>query len=375
MAYGLKLLAVLGVGVVLALLSAGAPGREEEEVMRPKELPERLRGANGRIDALDEAVIRRMAQWKCNAVRTQFSPDERHRRGDSGPPPGPAPTAADPLLPYRENVEHLERILPLLRRHGLRIIVGLNMYGRHVEDFWEPEKGRKWRDHLPEFWAAFAERFRGEPAILGYDIFNEPNYQPGQEGSWYEDMLPRAMRAIRAVDRDVWLVVEPGPWGLPAGFEDMEPVDDPRVIYSFHHYAPHNYTHQGVHAHRAHTRGKLTYPGQLRMFDSSPKKHWDKEPLRESMWPAIEFMNRHDARMLVGEFSVIRWAPGRAQWLRDSIEVFEEEGMDWLFHSVAGWNGWNPTFGPDDPSAQNNYGGKTTDRLEVLLEGWALNAE
>ena len=57
----------------------------------------------------------------------------------------------------------------------------------------------------------------------------------------------------------------------------------------------------------------------------------------------------------------------------DSISIFEKHGWDWCFHSVGGWNGWNPTFGPNDPISLATDGGKKTDRLKVLLKAWAAN--
>ena len=71
--------------------------------------------------------------------------------------------------------------------------------------------------------------------------------------------------------------------------------------------------------------------------------------------------------MWVGEFSVIRWAPGAARWLDDSIGIFEKHGWSWLYHCYGEWNGWNPTFAADDPSSNQRDRGKVTDRLEALL--------
>lgn len=77
--------------------------------------------------------------------------------------------------------------------------------------------------------------------------------------------------------------------------------------------------------------------------------------------------------MFVGEFSAVRWAPGAARWLQDSVDLFEEMGWDWAYHSTAGWNGWNPTFAANARPSHEKDGGIKTDRLEVLLNGWALN--
>jgi hypothetical protein len=65
------------------------------------------------------------------------------------------------------------------------------------------------------------------------------------------------------------------------------------------------------------------------------------------MLDVIRFKNAHpDKRILVGEFGVLRWAPGAHQWLTDCIALFEEYGWDWCNHSPSGWNGYNATYTP-----------------------------
>jgi hypothetical protein len=77
----------------------------------------------------------------------------------------------------------------------------------------------------------------------------------------------------------------------------------------------------------------------------------------------------------VGEFGVLRWAPGAAQWLEDSIEMIERHGWDWTFHCIGDWNGFDPTYAAEDPpkNRASLVGGKETDRLAVLKRVWLRN--
>ncbi len=112
------------------------------------------------------------------------------------------------------------------------------------------------------------------------------------------------------------------------------------------------------------------------MFNSSPEIMWDRATLKENMQPAIDFARKYKVRMLVGEFSVIRWAKGgAAQWLEDSISLFEENGFDWVYHSYTSWNGWNPTFTAGAKSNNEPDGGADTDRLKVLKKYFARNGK
>jgi len=158
------------------------------------------------------------------------------------------------------------------------------------------------------------------------------------------------------------------------GYVDLRPVDDRKAIYSVHFYAPHYYTHQGIDSSRVHLKGKLIYPGEMQVLEGSPKIRWDKEKLRKNLAPVRAFQKKHNAKILVGEFGVLRWAPGSAQWLTDAISLFEEYGWSWCYYSYGNWNGWNPSYDPDDVPSNEMNGGKVTDRLRVLIkEGWSRN--
>lgn len=41
----------------------------------------------------------------------------------------------------------------------------------------------------------------------------------------------------------------------------------------------------------------------------------------------------HNARIFLGEFSAVRWAPGAADYLDGIISLAEEYGWDWTYHA------------------------------------------
>ncbi|WP_436960936.1 cellulase family glycosylhydrolase [Streptomyces sp. SudanB182_2057] len=96
-------------------------------------------------------------------------------------------------------------------------------------------------------WRTLATRFAGHPAVLGYDLINEPmgEPRPGEdlpaaarriERDQLTPMYNRLADAVRPADRDAWLFVEPTPVvgeGVPTG---LGRVRDPRVVYAPHFY-------------------------------------------------------------------------------------------------------------------------------------------
>ncbi|MFI2645590.1 cellulase family glycosylhydrolase [Streptomyces sp. NPDC018610] len=96
-------------------------------------------------------------------------------------------------------------------------------------------------------WHVLAARFARHPAVLGYDLINEPmgEPRPGEdlptaarriEHDQLTPMYDRLADAVRSADPDAWLFVEPTPIvgeGVPTG---LGRVDDPKVVYAPHFY-------------------------------------------------------------------------------------------------------------------------------------------
>ncbi|MFF1405260.1 glycoside hydrolase family 5 protein [Streptomyces sp. NPDC058294] len=96
-------------------------------------------------------------------------------------------------------------------------------------------------------WRTLAARFARHPAVLGYDLLNEPmgEVRPGEdpvtaagriEREQLTPMYNRLAGAVRSADRRSWLFVEPTPVvgeGVPTG---LGRVEDPRVVYAPHFY-------------------------------------------------------------------------------------------------------------------------------------------
>lgn len=96
-------------------------------------------------------------------------------------------------------------------------------------------------------WQVLAERFRDHPAVIGYDLINEPmgELREGEdlptaarriEAEHLTPMYNRLARAIRAKDRSTWLFVEPTPIvgeGVPTG---LGRIHDSRTVYAPHFY-------------------------------------------------------------------------------------------------------------------------------------------
>ncbi len=99
---------------------------------------------------------------------------------------------------------------------------------------------------LIDLWYTIADRYRGQPEIIGYDLLNEPLLRR------YEGVDPALLRelyvvltdTIRAVDTEGLIFVEGDDWAQE--FSMLEPLDwDPHLVIAFHSYPPTS-TEQGL---------------------------------------------------------------------------------------------------------------------------------
>jgi endoglucanase len=364
-------------------LTQGAAGALQQRApatsRKARQLPPRMRGLNLEMGGggLSPAIARELAGWGINTVRLNFSTDLVNNNAPDKTLV--RPTRSDPLAPYRNNIAMLKSFTAECGKLGVGVILAANgIFGRDLvklEDFTGASFNARVRPSLMQFWTAMARELRDDPAIFAYDVLNEPNYTFRRESDgsvWYEQIMPEAIRTIRAINPHIWIAVMPWPWGLPGRFTSMPVIDDPAILYTFHNYPPFNYTHQGI---RDIPRGPV-YPGTVREYDSELPRMWDKTALAQSMQPAFDFARQHKVRVMATEFGVTRWAKGRDQWIADMVSIFEDNGMDWLYHTYNTWNGWNPSFTADaEPvgSYPTLYGGYNSPGHQVLRRHWRLN--
>ena len=252
----------------------------------------------------------------------------------------------------------LEKVLVWARKYGMKICVDLHVPPGSIRDNSEMRMftDKACLDLYIKCWEKIARRFKGNADVIyGYDLLNEPHQNRHEVPFSYWDAQRLAAEAIRRIDPATTIVMEAN-WSSSApAYEYMSPLAMDNVIYEVHMYIPSDYTHQGVHGWSPATK----WPDE--------SKGWNKEMLRSKLAPVVAFAQRHDARIFVGEFSAIAWAPGAERYLKDCIELFDEYGWDWCYHAFNEWRGWNVEYAGESREKLRRVG--DTPRKRVLIEG------
>ena len=268
-------------------------------------------------------------------------------------------------------LDELDLVLAAAERNRLKVIIDLHSppggrYPRSGNKDMLMFYDRRYAECFVELWRRIAERFKDRPAVWGYDLVNEPmQSRPTEFGYW--ELQFEAARAIRQIDPERPIIIESNNWCQPDGFYYLKPLPLRNIIYQVHVYNPGAYTHQFVHNDWGAAGGAelIPYPGMI------SGTRYDRETLRRILKPVRDFQQRHGARIYVGEFSAVRWAPGAERYLEDCISLFEEYGWDWTYHAFREWNGWSVehTENPQD----NEPAQTDTARKKVLLKYFRRN--
>jgi len=294
----------------------------------------RLRGAMIRQEYNPEA-LKTLADWGANLVRYQMT-----RNWNAV---GDVNRDKDEFTRWIDkSLDTLDKILADCEKLGILVCIDLHTPpGGRLEDksmrmFYEPE----YADFFVEVWKRIAARYKGRPAVWGYDLINEPcQNKPSPEGcDNYWALQERAAKAVRAIDADTAIIVEVDQWDDPGGYDFVRPMQVPGIVYQAHMYRPHAFTHQGVHG----GQDRWAYPGVI------SKVLYDKDALRRELQPVRDFQLAYNVPIYIGEFSAIRWGKGSDRYLEDVTDIFEEYGWDWSYHAFREWSGWSLEHSDDE---------------------------
>jgi hypothetical protein len=228
-------------------------------------------------------------------------------------------------------------------------------------------KEEKYQEQTSRFWRDLADRLKKHPAIVGYNIQNEPHpevffknpsFWKNELIDWYQNVkgtpadlnlfYSKVIKAIRETDKETPVIVESGLYATPWAFEYLEKINDPNIIYSFHMYEPYNFTTQKI------NNGQYQYPGKVPVEDLGSDFDMNKTSLKEFLNPVVDWAKKNNIptnRIWAGEFGCSRKVEGVEKYLSDLIEIFNENGWHWSFYSYREdvWDSMDYELGTETP--------------------------
>ncbi len=232
-------------------------------------------------------------------------------------------------------------------------------------------ESRELQNRFIALWLEFEKRYNGDNSIA-FELLNEVRDIKPQ---LWNDLAEHTLNEIRKYNKNRKVIIGTTCWNSCWKLDDLKLYDDENVIYTFHTYAPFEFTHQrGVlQANTLYYNRKMEYPGDdieryrdfFRVVENRENAYqkynkMDIEYIRDSILPATEFVKKHPDKILwCGEFGTIRHADiaSRENWMSDVITVLKESGIPYCV--------WNYLSTPNDG---NRFSLVDDDTREILSE-------
>lgn len=265
--------------------------------------------------------------------------------------PDPLMDNADPTRLNAEYVRYLDTALDTILANGLSVIVDI-----HPSDEFKIRLRTDDRavTNFTGFWHALARHLSArDPERVFLEIINEPMIEDSYR--WI-GIQARVAAAIRDAAPRHTIIATGARWSSVDQLLLLEPLADQNVIYTFHFYEPHTFTHQGA------TWGasfwpylkNIPYPSSPEIIAALPaveqqdaagalkqygEERWNAEHIEKVISQAVDWAHKHNVPLLCDEFGVYRtYSPvsARLRWIEDVRTALVKHGIGWTMWDYAG---------------------------------------
>jgi aryl-phospho-beta-D-glucosidase BglC (GH1 family) len=141
--------------------------------------------------------------------------------------------------------ELLDRVVGWSRKEGLYVVLDMHaapggQTGDNIDDSWGYPflfESAESQDLTVRLWRKLAERYRDEPAVIGYDLLNEPIphfFDTNYFNPKLEPLYRKIVAAVREVDKNHIVFLGGAQWDT--NFKVFGPPFDDKAAYTFHKY-------------------------------------------------------------------------------------------------------------------------------------------
>ena len=302
---------------------------------------------------------------------------------------------ADPTLLPR--VELLDKAIDMALAAGLDAIVDFHPRASRFE---EMENSARGKSAFVALWGALARRYADRPVDrVAFEILNEPQYYRPGPRAW-NDLAAKALAAIRQAAPNHLVLIACTEGSRVEALEKLAAVNDPQVAYVFHFYDPYLVTHlnapwepwksnvNGMVSGIVYPAAQMTISGvffkrgaNLREASGAVSKYmdqgWGPERMTQMAESAAAWAKRHQARLVVTEFGVLRQGidtGSRLRWLQDVRTALETAGIGWTVWDYADVFGVAQSEGAVSRQADGAIVPRDMDRVRRRFEPAALEA-
>ncbi len=210
-------------------------------------------------------------------------------------------------------------------------------------------------ERFADFWRTVAQHYSSWSADrVFFEILNEPEMRDSYR--WY-GVEAKLAAAIRQAAPAHTILAAGARWDDDDDVIFLEPLRDPNVVYVFHFYEPHIFTHQSATWGAYYWRWvkRLRYPSSpenaAQVAASIPEAlnrlyvirygqdHWDASRVEAEINQAADWAKQNRVPLICNEFGVFRDGADpedRVRWITDVRTSLERHGIGWAMWDYSG---------------------------------------
>lgn len=210
-------------------------------------------------------------------------------------------------------------------------------------------------EQFEDFWRGFARHYAGtNPDLVFFEVLNEPEFRDRYR---WEGVQSRLAAAIREGAPAHTIIVAGANWSADNELLFIEPLHDPDIIYNFHFYDPHVFTHQGATwtTNFQHYLTDLPYPSTPENVRAAASiipdavnrlsviryglDRWDRARIDAEFDEVAAWGKRWNVPLTCNEFGVYRKTANpqnRAAWISDVRSSLEKHNIGWTMWDYSG---------------------------------------
>ena len=287
----------------------------------------------------DAADIALMAKLGFDSVRLSIDPvplEHSMNHGDG---------------PNADFLARLDSAVDAMLANGLAVQIDIHPEGPYKQ---QVKNGNEGAERFVMLWRKLATHYADrDPEKVFFEIMNEPEVSDPYR---WAGIQAAAAQAIRE-DAPKNTIIATGPnWSGISDLLTQHPLPDGNVIYTFHFYEPHQFTHQGaswsspymIYTHDIPYPATETSidlvkqvpdPADRYAFEHYWLDHWDTRRIRLQIDAAADWGKTYNVPLLCNEFGVYRKVTdsvSRMNWIRDVRTALEADNIGWTMWDYRG---------------------------------------
>jgi aryl-phospho-beta-D-glucosidase BglC (GH1 family) len=247
---------------------------------------------------------------------------------------------------------YLDAAVKMILDHGLAVIIDIHPDSDFKEKL---AADNDFVEQFADYWRALARHYSStNPELVSFEILNEPEFRDRYR---WQGVQAKLAVAIREGAPQHTIIVAGAYWSSESELLFFDPLHDANIIYNFHFYDPHIFTHQGAtwSTNYVHYLKDLPYPSTPENVQQAAAlipdavnrlqaihyglDRWNAARIDGEIGQVAAWAKRWNVLVTCNEFGVYRATANpqdRAAWISDVRTTLEKYGIGWTMWDYSG---------------------------------------